>query len=256
MNLVFCQPLTNAPQTDIVPLPSGIRITLRESGGFLSVSHQKVNPSVADLRRYYIEHRLGLLTFPNGKCSIPTGIMPWQQDQLNFYVGLVGLCRLIYGWDLERPLVDPQDTVAIIAIGRAVQYPGVDRISGERRRYWIFGPKVPCVDEIPIQPADAEFLVITASGSGRDASIDPQWLPMDCQILVTGGIQVTFCSLDAAREAMSDPCGKTAAAVRDGVPLFSDVRFEELLKHHSIAPSGARHIVWCETGQHLQGTIY
>ena len=111
------------------------------------------NLSMQDFTNYFEYNRLGKLYFPNGYCFDPL--------RIPFSINLRDLYKLVTGWTIDKTSIPLDNIVGIIAFGSAVRFPGYEDVSTTRKKYLLFGPEVTKTKQIPIQPNDADFLVIT-----------------------------------------------------------------------------------------------
>lgn len=133
----------------------------------------KTNLSIKDFTRYFETKRLGKLYFPNGKRMMNYDSTCAKGKYPNFSIHLEDLYKLVSGWRVDHTLVPLDDIVAIIAFGSAVRHPGVHKVPHTRRKYLLFGEKVVAIKQVPIQPNDADFLVITGQNLMREEVLKP-----------------------------------------------------------------------------------
>ena len=202
--------------------------------------------SISDFTSYFELNRLGRLHFPNGKCLIPHGCNIFDAEFPNFFINLGDLYKLVTGWRVNHTLVPLDDIVAVIAFGSAVRFPGMKEISVTRRKYFGFGKSVTTVAQIPIQPNDADFLVITGKNLMREEVLEPlsietydsgTWIRKGGIHLVNRGIQQLLNGVQA-NDTVS------VSALREGVPIFFDSRFQSVLSQAEIPSETPLEIFW------------
>ncbi len=211
----------------------------------------ETNLSMKDFKRYFEAKRLGKLYFPNGKCMIPHG--PWFEhaEFPSFFVHLSDLYKMVSGWKVNHTLVPLDDIVAVIAFGSAVRHPGVQEVSRERRKYLLFGEKVTKVKKVPIQPNNADFLVITGKNLMREEVLEPISIKTyDCGTWIRkGGIHLVnrgvnqLLNGDRANDTVSE------SALREGIPVFFNGRFGNVSSQAGVNPTTPRKIFWDENSE-------
>lgn len=214
--------------------------------------------SMADFTRYFEAKKLGRLYFPNGVAYVHPGGMFFQSALItSFYISLTDLYKMVCGWKINHTLVPIEDIVAIIAFGSAVRYPGVQDVPYKTRKYWLFGKKIEKVSREPIQPADADFLVITGENMIREDTLEPISLETyDCGTYIQkGGIHIVNRGVNQVLNGIEAKDTVSASALREGVPIFFNGRFSELSSQTKIAAT-PRKIIWDEDDEgFLTGTI-
>lgn len=205
--------------------------------------------SMDDFTRYFEAKRLDRLFFPNGQCMIPHGSAFEDAEFPNFFVRLDELYKLVSGWKVNHTLVPLNDIVAVIAFGSAVRYPGVEEVARQRRKYLLFGERITKVKRIPIQPHDADFLVITGNDLMREAVLEPVSIATyDCGTWIrTGGIHLVNRGVNQLLNGVRANDTVSQSALREGVPVFSNGRFAAVCAQAGIASVTPRKILWDET---------
>ena len=207
----------------------------------------ETNLSMKDFTRYFESGRLGKLYFPNGRCVY---VNYWEGFS-NFFVNLADLYKLVSGWKVNNTLVPLDDIVAVIAFGSAVRYPNIEEIPYTYKKYLLFGPQISGVNQRKIQPKDADFLVITGKDLMREEVLEPisggtydagTWLKRGGIHLVNRGINQLLNGV-RANDTVS------TSALREGVPVFSSGRLDEVVVQAGIAKTTPRKIFWDEDGK-------
>ena len=202
----------------------------------------ETNLSITDFTRYFEAKRLGRLYFPNGK------YVKYTLELSNLFVYLTDLYKLMSGWKVNHTLVPLDDIIAVIAFGSAIRYPGVEEISYARKKYLVFGPRIPGVYRRNIQPKDADFLVITGHDLMREQILEPvaeetydsgTWLKRGGIHLVNRGANQLLRGVQV-RDTVS------VSALREGVPVFFNDRWGTLSAQANIASTTPRKILWDE----------
>lgn len=211
----------------------------------------ETNLSMKDFTRYFEVQRLGKLYFPNGKCMIPHGCAVEDAEFPNFFVHLDDLYKMVSGWRVNHTLVPLDDIVAVIAFGSAVRHPGVQEVSRERRKYLLFGEKVTKVKHVPIQPNDADFLVITGENLMREEVLEPISIETyDCGTWIRkGGIHLVNRGVRQLLNGVRANDTVSESALREGVPVFFNVRFRSVSSQAGVASTTPRKILWDENGE-------
>ena len=99
--------------------------------------------SMKDFTRYFEKNRLGMLWFPNGNCFTPNGSCFEHGKVTPFHIDLKTLYKLAIGWEINSTKVPLDDVVGVIAFGSAVKHPGYQKVPETKRKYLIFGPRIP-----------------------------------------------------------------------------------------------------------------
>lgn len=211
----------------------------------------ETNLSMKDFTRYFEQQRLGKLYFPNGKCIIPHGNAFEHAEFPNFFVHLDDLYKMVSGWKVNHTLVPLDDIVAVIAFGSAVRHPGVQEVPRTRRKYLLFGEKVTKVKQVPIQPNDADFLVITGENLMREEVLEPISLETyDCGTWIRkGGIHLVNRGIGQLLNGVQANDTVSVSALREGVPVFFNGRFGNVSTQAGIVLATPRKILWDENGE-------
>lgn len=219
----------------------------------------EVNLSVKDFTRYFKAGRLGKLWLPNGEAyDHPGGRFFDNGSVTDFYIRLDDLYKMVCGWKVNHIQVPLDDIIAIVAFGSAVRYPGVVKIKHTHRRYWLFGEKVTTIEEEPIQPEDADFLVVTGRNLTRDVVLEPEtlWVYGSGTWIKKGGIHIINRGVDQVLKGVRAKDTVSKSALRNGVPVFFDNRFKDMLAKTGIKSATSRRMYWDETsGGRLTGKI-
>ena len=202
--------------------------------------------SMQDFTRYFEKSRLGRLYFPNGKCFTPNGYSFGHGEITPFHIDLSNLYELLTEWkinDREFPL---DDVVGVIAFGSAVRHPGYKEVHKKRRKYLLFGEEVTITKQVPIQPNDADFLVITGENLIREKVLEPVSLQTyDCGTWIKeGGIHLVNRGIEQVVNGIQGNDTVSASAMREGVPIFYDRRLAEVQRQTGISREIKRKIYW------------
>ena len=208
----------------------------------------ETNLSMNDFTRYFEEKRLGNLHFPNGECIITHGHAFENAEFPKFFVRLDDLYKMVSGWKVNHTLVPLDDIVAVIAFGSAVRHPGEREVSFERRKYLFFGEKVKKIKKVPIQPKDADFLVITGENLMREEVLEPVSLETyDCGTWIKkGGIHLVNRGVNQLLNGVRSNDTVSMSALREGVPIFFNGRFKNVSSWTGVASATPRKILWDE----------
>lgn len=216
--------------------------------------------SMGTFTHYFEAKRLGSLYFPNGHCTTPNRYLSFRK----FFVDLNDLYKLVSGWKVNHTEVPLNDIVAVIAFGSAVRYPGTETIFKTRKKYLLFGENRIIMEEVPIFPRDVDFLVITEHNLVNEKILEP--LTTHDQYggvyIKQGGIHVSNRGVEqllnavrlraiAGVNTLNDRIRLnndtvSISALREGVPIFFDERFEEVVSQANIERTTPRKILWDE----------
>lgn len=211
-----------------------------------------------DFRRYFEKNSLGDLFFPNGRCMTPHGQFFENSEFMNFHVRLDDLYKLVSGWRVNRTLVPLDDIVAVIAFGSTVRQPGTYEVTRTRRKYLFFGEKLSIKKTVPIQPNDADFLVITGENLMREEVLEPISIETyDCGTWIrTGGIHLVNRGINQVINGVKANDGISKAALLEGVPIFFNGGLTSVYSRTGITPRTTRKLLWDEDRKgHLTGVI-
>jgi hypothetical protein len=217
--------------------------------------------SMKDFTRYFEANRAGRLYFPNGECLTPHGEAFENAERTPFHVNLRDLYKLVTGWKINHTEVPLDDILAVIAFGSAVKHPGYEEVPVLRRRYVLFGSKEDTgrKKQIPIQPNDADFLVITGQDLIREKVLKPVSLETyDCGTWIEeGGIHLVNRGANQVVNGVRANDTVSISALREGVPVFYDVaRLEEVIRRAGVPRTTPRRLSWDESNLgHLTGRI-
>lgn len=219
----------------------------------------ETNLSMKDFTKYFEQKRLGRLYFPNGKAYVrPDGMFSGPSSAVNFYVDLNNLYKMASGWRVNHTLVPLEDVIAVIAFGSAVRHPGVEDVPHTRRKYLLFGEKVTTIKQVPIQPNDADFLVITGENLVREEVLDTiAFEDYGHDICITeGGIHLINRGVSQLLNGVRANDTVSVSALREGVPVFFNGRFENVATQSGIERTTPKKIYWDENaGGFLTGWI-
>lgn len=203
----------------------------------------ETNLSLQEFKKYFKSNKLGKLDFPNGECVNEYG------NEIPFHIDLRNLYRLVTGWKINSTEVPLKDIIGIIAFGSAVKYPGYEKASRKRKKYFLFGPEVTKTKQFPIQPDDADFFVITGKNITREKVIEPVSIETyDCFCLKEGGIHLVNRGIEQVVKGIEANDTVSSSAMREGVPIFYDKRLINFQKRISsrIRRETPRRIFWDE----------
>lgn len=201
-----------------------------------------------DFKRYFEATRLGRLYFPNGEAYVHPGGRWFNYSSItNFYINLTDLYKLVTGWKVNHILVPLDDIVAVIVFGSAVRYPGFREVTKNR----LF--RGPVTKQVPIQPNDADFLVITGENLMREEVLEPISLhTYDCGTWIEkGGIHLVNRGIDQLLNGVRANDTVSVSALREGVPIFFDGRLDGVVAQAGVAKTTPRKIFWDEDAKWL-----
>jgi len=209
----------------------------------------ETNLSMKDFTHYFNQKRLGRLYFPNGYCKIPNGLIAENADIFDFFVTLSDLYKLVCGWRINKTLVPLHDIIAVIAFGSAVRPPYIKK--GTRRKYYFFGPMVKTGKQISIQPSDGDFLVITGRNLMREEILEPVSIETyDCGTWIEkGGIHLVNRGVKQLLKGVKANDTVSISAMQEGVPIFFDERFSDVITQINIKRTTSRKILWDENNK-------
>ena len=204
--------------------------------------------SIKDFTHYFEQQRLGKLYFPNGKCIVPRGLAFENAEFPNFFIELGELYKLVCGWRVNCTTVPIEDIVAVVAFGSAVRYPGVKDVITRRRKYLLFGQKIPVTKKVLIQPEDADFLVITGNDLIHEEVLKPISLETyDCGTWIKrGGIHLVNRGVGQIQSGIRADDTVSISALREGVLIFFNSQFGDLVAQTGIISDTPREILWDE----------
>ncbi len=203
----------------------------------------QVNLSMEDATRFYNQKRLGNLLLPNSYHDNPIGYITLQDLSAN----LSGLYEMIIDWRINKSTVNPNEVIAVIAFGSAVRYPGTTTVL---KRKWPWSNPKPV--EIPLSANDIDFLVITANNLSREEVLTPKlsgggnYNGGPTTYLERTGIHLISRGSEQVRKGVQQGDTVSISALKEGVPVFFDDRFEELRQQTGIESETPRKLFWCE----------
>ena len=210
--------------------------------------------SMADFTRYFEKKKLSRLYFPNGKCA--------EDCNSPFFIHLKDLYMLVVKWRRHGTFVPADDIIAIIAFGSAVRHPDTQEIVETSRRYWLFGQKQTTIRQIPIQPHDADFLVITVRNRTREEVLKPT-SAKGCSSGKTLGLQrggIHLINRGGNQVINGVRAGDTisVSALQEGVPVFFDDRLNNIVEQSGVVNTTPRRLSWDDSRECrcLVGTIF
>lgn len=182
---------------------------------------------IDDFTKYFEAKRLGKLYFPNGQ---------------NFYIALADLYKLVTQWRVNHTLVPPDDIVAVIAFGSAVRHPGFREVT----KRGLFRGLV--TERVPIQPRDADFLVITGKNLTREELLEPSLLYDNYggAYIIKGGIHIVNRSVNQIIGGVKANDTVSASGLREGVPIFFNGQLDGVVAQTGIVKNTPCKIFWDE----------
>ncbi|TSC91554.1 MAG: hypothetical protein CEN90_352 [Parcubacteria group bacterium Licking1014_17] len=199
-----------------------------------------------DFTKYFEATRLGRLYFPNGKAYVHPGGGFFQNSAItDFYINLADLYKLVTGWKVNHTLVPLDDIVAVIAFGSAVRHPGFQEVKRNR----LF--RGPVTEQVPIQPSDADFLVITGENLMREEVLEPISLhTYDCGTWIEkGGIHLVNRGVSQLLNGVRANDTVSSSALREGVPIFFNGRLDGVVTQAGVTKTTPRKILWDENAK-------
>ena len=199
-----------------------------------------------DFTRYFEANRLGKLSFPNGKAYVHPGGNSFDHSSItDFYINLTDLYKLVTEWKVNHIGVPLDDIVAVIAFGSAVRYPGFTEVVKHR---WFRGP---VTKQVPIQPNDADFLVITGKDLMREKILKPISLhTYDCGSWIEkGGIHLVNRGVSQLLNGIQANDTVSISALQEGVPIFFNGRLGDVFARSGIINTTQRKILWDENSR-------
>ncbi len=218
----------------------------------------EANLSMQVFTKYFDENRLGKLYFPNGQCFTPSGEIFEDGTITPFHIDLRDLYKLVTGWRINGAEVPLGDIVGVIAFGSAVRHPGYKEVSTTRKKYVLFGPEVARTKQVPIQPSDSDFLVITGGNLMSEKILKPVSLvTYDCGAWIKeGGIHLVNRGIEQVVGGVQAGDTVSASAMREGVPIISNGRLGEVQSRTGITSTTPLRVFWSENKKgYLVGRI-
>ena len=208
----------------------------------------KTNLSIPDFTKYFEANRLGTLCFPNGPREAvslegPTG---YKRIQLR------NLYKIATQWKINRTEIPLDDIIAVMAYGPAVQKPGFNCVTVEKRKFLQLGKKIKSTKKIPIEFDYADFLVLTEQDRNEEESLEGDNWFIHPGFFHQGETETGIHRLyNGAR----NPTNRTA--LEEGIPIFYNAgRLEEVLGELGIHSKPKRELYWDEgKEQVLHGRI-
>jgi hypothetical protein len=176
----------------------------------------ETNLTINDFSKYFERDKLGKLYFPNGHCFD-------NGEKVPFHIELSNLYKLTTGWKINKLEVPLDSIVGIISFGSAVKYPGSTIEIKKGKKFGFFGPEIvkKCI-YTPIQPNDADFLIITDKNLFEDKILKPVSLETyDCGTWVKeGGIHLVYRGIEQVVNGIDAEDTISISAMKEGVPIF------------------------------------
>ena len=201
--------------------------------------------TLEDFQYYFHAKRLGNLSFPNGQAYRHPGGMFFVCEAIcPFYIALHELYQLVYHWEINHQQVAFDNIIAVIAFGSAVRFPGT--VTKTRTRFWT---RKPYQIDVPLQPHDADFLVITQTDLMQETVLMPltqqtydcgTWVKKGGIHLVNRGRQQVLNGIATGDDSIS------LSGLADGVPLFTTPAFPALSVEAGVVSTTPRQVFWQE----------
>ena len=201
----------------------------------------ETNLSMNDFTKYFEKNALGSLSFPNGES--------WDECSYGpFRINLRKLYKLVVDWKINHTGVPLDDIVGVIAFGSAVKYPGYKEVSKTRKEYFLFGKEITKTKQVPIQPNDADFLVITNQNFTREEILEPLIGASDYlgSYIKEGGIHLVNRGIKQIIKGVQAKDTVSISAMKEGVQIFYDRRLSDVQSHTGITRETPRKILWDE----------
>lgn len=225
----------------------------------MKTDNAKVVQPVSFLNKYFEQGKLDKLYFPNGNTYVhPDGEDFVHSAITKFHIHLTALYELMCDWTINGTHIMESDIVAVIAFGSAVQYPGYRKYYQTKKRFYFFGPKFTALKMRPIQPREADFLVISRNSLISEIMLEPvsrktrdfgTWIEK-------GGIYLVNRGVDQIVEGVRRFDKISKSAFRYGVPVFFGSEFLKLALRVGEVSKSPRKLIWEETHQGcLRGSI-
>jgi hypothetical protein len=212
--------------------------------------------TIKDFTKYFETHKLGKLSFPNGQCYTPPEFRSllfgkaFEAGEItDFHINLNDLYKLASGWKINKTEVPLDDIIGIIAFGSAVKYPGYEEVIKTSKKYFLFGPDTTKIKQVPIQPKDVDFLVITNKDLTRNKVLEPVSLDTyDCGTWIKeGGIHLVSRGIEQVINGVKSNDTVSISALQQGVPIFyNKAQLEEIRNKTGIRKQTPRKIKWDE----------
>jgi len=203
--------------------------------------------TVKDFAKFFERNDLGKLSFPNGKIFVPRGAyLEWGRF-IPFFIDLNDLYKTAVGWRINSREVEVDDIIAIVAFGSAVKHPGYDEHISQYKKYLFFGPMKTKVKHEPVQPRDADFLVITHTNLFRREIIKSVVRDVygGTEVVTKGGIHLVNRSRINIIRGTRAGDTVSSSALEQGVPVFTTSAFWKLLREDAgITQKNPRRVCW------------
>lgn len=201
---------------------------------------------------YFTQARLENLYFPNGRSWIDYGSNRFLHGKhVPFFIHLLDLYRHMLGWNMYGTVVPLEEVIAVIAFGSAVRVPGYTESVRTVKKYFFWGSERTVIDRTPIQPRDADFLVITQKSFIHETALYPLTMETyDAGTFITrGGIHIINRSVSQVIKGMKEGDTISISALEYGVPLFIDPLPFEVLSTLPEAKFSSLFVNWTETDE-------
>lgn len=217
----------------------------------------ETNLTIKDFTKYFKANKLGKLYFPNGQCYTPSGGggsiifgRSFEAGEItDFHINLKDLYKLASGWKINKTEVPLDDIIGIIAFGSAIKYPGYEEVIKTSKKYLLFGPDTTKIKQVPIQPKDADFFVITDKNLINEKVLEPISLTTyDCGTWVEEeGINLVNRGIEQVINGVKANDTISISALKQGVPVFyNQDKLKEIREKTGIRKQTPRKILWDE----------
>jgi hypothetical protein len=201
--------------------------------------------TINDFTKYFEQKKLGKLYLPNGK-AFNTNMHDWTK----FNINLGDLYKLMSGWKINHTEVPLNDILAVISFGSAVKYPGYTEKPIEKGYF----RKRTIMKRAYINPADADFFVLTKNDITRDEYIKPGTTTLDygsggCITAITkGGINLVNRGVNQLFKGIENGDTISISAIKEGILVFCNrEELEKIINKTGIKKETPRKLLWDET---------
>lgn len=185
-----------------------------------------------DFTKYFEAKRLGKLYFP---------VTLSFSDGEYLHIELSDLYKLVTKWRVTHTLISPEDIVAVVAFGLSVHRSGFREVKKHR---WFFG------DKMYISQDHADFIVVTAKDLADEEKLNPVYggsVGYDDHVSRTG-INIFYRGVNQFLNMVRTNDTMSTSALQEGVPIFFNGLFEEVVTQAGVAKTTPRRILWDENG--------
>ena len=205
---------------------------------------------INEIHQYFVNRKLEYLYYPNGRsfidCTLGT-----------FSVRLFDLYRLMLGWEIGRVAIPIHEISFVVAFGSAVRMPGYTERKWSHKKYFLWGPVIHGAFKIPIEPHDADFLVVTKSNFQYETTMKPTLIESyeEGTLVTKGGIHILTASRKQFISELAAGDNFATSVFTEGVPIFIESTAALNIEDHQSWPT-LLNAYWDEDkGGHLYGRI-